>query len=990
MADAIRTRVQTVPVGTDLSTALSNWLVGRYRGDLLGMADVLILLPNNRAVSALTSAFVRSAETGLVLPRMAAIGDLALDEKLGPLLDPLAFDDAPPLPAVDDMQRLLHLAGCVRRHRSDASATEALHLAKQLVQTLDTLDVEEKSLADVDFDHGNADLAAHWSTAYGSLKSLCRESESWLAAKGLMAPAARRNALLYRLSARLKACPPTTPVIAAGITTAAPAIASLLGQIARLPNGLVLLPHVDLQLDDNDWQALGDLAKPTDQTGDTPRAPHRETHPQYHLKLLLHRMGIDRSEVDLFGKMPPKTAQAVQDIFCLPEQTVAWRNLSRARRTMDNVRLLEAEDSAEEARAISVLIRQSVEEEGKRVALVTPDREIASRVAAQLKRWNIEADDSAGRPLAQEPVGTLFLTVSQMLVGQFAPVILLSVLKHPLVRAGEARLAWLDRVRALDLLLRGPQLLAGIDAIARIIADNIAVKRAEPDLALWWSETETIIRPYADASRRSLRAHLDAVTGLADKLTDGTIWKGAAGRRLAEFVEALGDQELELLSDGQVTAWPDLFETMLADIAIRPAYGRHPRVSIFGLLEARLQSADLLICAGLNEGTWPQLPQPDPWLAPHLRRQLDLPGLDRNIGLSAHDLGSALGAPEVVLTRAKRDRSGPSIASRFLLRIQALFGEGLHDEAVALDLARRLDHPVQAVLPHARPEPLPLAAQRKVAISITQMDMLKADPYAFYARNILKLDALKPVDAEPDPAWKGTLVHKIIEDWTKSGQRDPDSLVAFAEAALTDSSVAPALRLLWQPRIIAGLRWVAAKVAANSADGRQIETFESRAEGEIAGIRVHGRIDRIDRQSDGTLVVVDYKTGSPPAKNKVAAGYALQLGLSGALVEAGAVKGLSGKVAGFEYWSLAKQNGDFGYIASPLAKRPKDGEPDTASFAEFAKAEASAAIGRWITGNAPFKAKLKPDYAVYKDYEQLMRLDEWLGSVSWNEADNGN
>ena len=154
MADAIRTRVQTVPVGTDLSTAVSNWLVDRYRGDLLGMADVLILLPNNRAVSALTSAFVRSAETGLVLPRMAAIGDLALDEKLGPLLDPLAFDDAPPLPAVDDMQRLLHLAGCVRRHRSDASATEALHLAKQLVQTLDTLDVEEKSLADVDFDHG--------------------------------------------------------------------------------------------------------------------------------------------------------------------------------------------------------------------------------------------------------------------------------------------------------------------------------------------------------------------------------------------------------------------------------------------------------------------------------------------------------------------------------------------------------------------------------------------------------------------------------------------------------------------------------------------------------------------------------------------------------------------------------------------------------------------------------------------------------------------
>lgn len=990
MVEPVRTHVKTVPVGTDLSTALSNWLVERYRGDMLGMADVLVLLPNNRAISALTSAFIRSAETGLILPRMVAIGDLALDEKLGPLLDPLSFDDDPPLPAVEDMQRLLHLAGCIRRHRKDASATEALHLAKQLVQTLDTLDVEEKSLGHIDFDHGNADLASHWSTAYDRLKALCRESDDWLSVNGLMAPAARRNALLYRLSARLKSQPPVGPVIAAGITTAAPAIASLLGQIARLPNGLVLLPHVDLQMEMADWQALGIFENKSDQVDPIPRSVHRETHPQYHLKLLLHRMGIDRSEVDLFGQMPPRVAQAVQDIFCLPEQTIAWRTLSNPRRMIDHLRLLEAEDSAEEARAIAALIRQSVEIPGKRVALVTPDREIALRVAAQLKRWGIEADDSAGQPLSQEPAGALFLAVSQMLARQFAPVTLLSVLKHPLVRTGDGRLAWLDQVRALDLLLRGPQMLSGLGAIDRIIADKIAEKRAEPDLELWWSDVAAIMQTHVGLGRKNLRAHLDAVTSLADELTGGMVWKGVAGRRLAEFIETVGQQELDILSDGQVAAWPDLLESLLADVAIRPVYGRHPRVSIFGLLEARLQSADLLICAGLNEGSWPQLPQPDPWLAPHLRRQLDLPGLDRNIGLSAHDLGSALGAGEVVLTRAKRDRSGPTIASRFLLRIQALFGDKLAHETEILSFARRLDQPALSQKPHERPAPLPTADQRKVAISITQMDMLKADPYAFYARNILKLEALKPVDADPDPAWKGTLVHKIIEDWTKSGERDPDSLVAFAETALTDSSVAPALRLLWQPRIIAGLRWVATEIAANAADGRSIETFETRAEGEISGIRVHGRIDRIDRQADGDLVVVDYKTGGPPPKAKVAAGYALQLGLSGALVEAQAVKGLSGKVAGFEYWSLAKKNGDFGYVASPLSKKAKDGELDASTFADFARAEAGAAIGRWLIGDAPFKAKLKPDYAVYKDYDQLMRLDEWLGSVSWNEADNGN
>lgn len=252
MAEAIRAKVQTVPVGTDLSGALSDWLVERYRDDLLGLADVTLFLPNNRAVSALTSAFVRSADKGLVLPRMVAIGDLALDEKLGPLLDPFSQDETTPFPAVPDLERLLKLVALIRQERGDASAAEALHLAKQLVQTLNELEVEEKSIHDIELDHDNADLADHWSKAYDSLKLLCRQSESWLAERHLLSPAARRNALLDRLTQRLKSTPPTAPVIAAGITTAAPAIAKLLSQIAGLSKGLVLLPHVDLTMPEAD------------------------------------------------------------------------------------------------------------------------------------------------------------------------------------------------------------------------------------------------------------------------------------------------------------------------------------------------------------------------------------------------------------------------------------------------------------------------------------------------------------------------------------------------------------------------------------------------------------------------------------------------------------------------------------------------------------------------------------------------------------------
>lgn len=996
MAKRARVNIQSVPIGTDVSGALAAHLVERYRDDPLGLADVLLLLPNNRAIGAMTAAFVRSAENGLMLPRMVAVGDLEIDEKLGPIIDPLDIEAETILPSITPVEQLLLYVKLVRRHKSEAGAAEALHLAKQLVQTLSELDIEEKSLKDVEPDHAGADLAAHWSRAYDSLQRLCQDVEAEMAQRGLVSVAQRRNKLLRRLGRRFADDPPPSPVIAAGITTAAPAIAYLLAQVARMPSGLVLLPHVDHEMSDEEWDALGDCDPGTssslpapDQTQAKPVQAHRmqESHPQFHLKLLLHRMGVARDEVEPFVKPQKRLNEQVRDIFCVPDRTVEWQGLSTRRRMIGHVRLIEAEDSAEEARAIATAIRQAVETPGRRVALVTPDREIAARVSAQLRRWGIEADDSAGEPLSREPEGRLFLAISQMLSRDLQPVALFAVLKHPLVATGDGRIAWLEEARALDLALRGPQMQTGAAAIREAITRQIKHKRAEPDLLKWWVEVENMLAEHIASAQRNLRGHIDAVAAVADNLTRGEIWKGIAGRSLSQFIEQYAGEDVSPLDDGDVGGYPDLLSSLLGDISVRRPFGKHPRVAIYGLLEARLQSADFLICAGLNEGTWPQLSKPDPWLAPHLRRRLGLPGLERTIGLSAHDLASALGAPEVLLIRAKRDRSGPTIASRFLLRMQALFGANLETDSMTLALARNIDQPERPAEKHGRPRPAPSAAQRKVAISITQMDMLRSDPFAFYARNILSLDALKSVDAEPDAAWKGTLVHDIIDEWTKSGSRDTNSLVAFAESRLAANSVAPALRLLWKPRIVEGLRWVAAQTEAFAADGRQLLQSEVKAEGEIDGIKVHGRVDRIDRTADGKLVVIDYKTGSPPKKSKVKAGYALQLGLAGALVETGGVKDVSGEVAGYEYWSLAKNKGTIGHVASPFAARPKAGDPDAAVFASFAEDKAREAIGRWINGSESFTAKLKPDYAVYRDYDQLMRLDEWIGRTEWSEAD---
>jgi ATP-dependent helicase/nuclease subunit B len=418
-----------------------------------------------------------------------------------------------------------------------------------------------------------------------------------------------------------------------------------------------------------------------------------------------------------------------------------------------------------------------------------------------------------------------------------------------------------------------------------------------------------------------------------------------------------------------------LLERLASAIAVRPPYGQHPRLFIWGLIEARLQQADLMILAGLNEGSWPQLPAPDPWLAPRLRHELGLPGLERRIGLAAHDLAGGLGGRDVLVTRARRDARAPAIASRFWLRLEAMTG-GLTRSPRRKDWARRIDRPDRH-RPERRPEPSPPAALRPRSISVTEVDRLKADPFAFYARKMLRLASLDSIDADPSAAWRGSAVHKVLEAWMKEDRCDPAALRPRAEALLRDDSAHPLMRALWQPRLLEAIDWIAATMAANRDKGRRPLAAEAKGARTIAGISLYGEADRIDRMADSSLAIVDYKTGVPPSAKAVAEGYSLQLGLLGLIAEQGGFEEIEGVPACFEYWSLARdRSGTLGYVKSPVGGRSG---LDSADFTRLAARHFIAAAEKWLTGDAPFTAKLHPEYAPYAEYDQLMRLDEWYG-----------
>lgn len=972
----IRANLFTAAIGTDFCDATASFILGRAGEDTLVVSESILLLPNNRAIKAMTEAFVRTARPGLLLPRMVAIGDLALDEALGPVLDPLDHLE-PALPAIGNAERLLLLGELVVRFSNEGqvpSAAEALRLARKLAEMIDELEIEEVSIAGFMQAAIDTELAGHWNGAYDRLRLILPEYEKQLEKRQLLGPATRRNILLRRLANRLSAKTIEVPVIAAGITTSAKAVAAVLRAVAVMARGAVILPGVDSGMHIAQWNALGPHQK---QEGDLkPRRSH-ESHPQFHLKLLLDRMGFGRDEVTILHSDQSSSSHVanIPDIFCLPADTANWRNLPAPQKQFPHIAILEASDSAEEARAIAIKVRSALEQKERRIAVVTPDRELAIRVAAQLRRWNVTVDDSAGTPLLQTPPGTLIMALAQGVATRFAPVELLAIAKHPMVHAGDDRLTWLDRVRELDMMLRGPSEGYGLSALAAKIGDD------RPELKNWLHDFCDLLNPLDASGQLSFAEMFDALQAAADLLTERAIWKGAAGRQFAQLWNDFLACNLSGIGNIDRAALPAVMTELFGMAVVRPPYGGHPRIAIYGLLEARMQQADLVICAGLNEGTWPQMAQPDPWLAPAIRRQLGLATLDRNIGLSAHDLLTALGASEVLLTRAKRDRSGPTVASRFILRIKALIGNQLRDDSATVALALQVDRPERRVAYAERPQPMPSLEQRNVKLSITDFDGLKSDPYSFYAKRILRFKALEPVDAEPGFAWRGTLVHEVLERWFHDDNCEPQKLLDRADALLCEEKLNPILRALWQPRIAEGLRWIATETQRlQDEEGRQLLVSEVAGHVELLGVTIRGRADRIDRLSDGGLAIIDYKTGIQPKTRQINAGFALQLGLVGLLAEQGGIKGVSGIATRFEYWSLAKnKEKGFGYIAVPTSSKAGDGKVDPAEFVAFARRQAAEALTKWIIGDAPFGAKLHPEYSNYDDYDQLMRLQEWDG-----------
>ncbi len=988
----------------------------------MALARGTVLLPNNRARTAVHAAFVRALGGGALLPRMVVIGDDDLAEAAGAGLDQLAGTVVPP-PATPPLRRQMLLAEAIARDYRAAGAplapAVALALGRALGGALDQLHFERLTPADLAAALPD-NLAAHWQTALVHLISLADRWPVMLAATGTIDLADRRNRLLDQLAAAWAAAPPPPDagrwVVAAGVNVTAPAVAALLRAVADLPHGLVLLHGLDAAMADDEWDALGPTARPVPGEAEPPRL---EAHPQYHLKLLLDRMGVARAEVQPWPATSPLDGPAARSMlagamFTPAAFTARWAGL-RAELGGKARGLAQAvfPTNAAEAQGIALMLRHCLDTPGQTAALVTPDRDLAGRVAQLMARWGVAVDDSAGQPLAQTPPGVL-LTLMARYAAAPDPVGLVAMLSHPLVRGGAAdpaaRLAWLDRVRALDLLLREP----GIDAapagvaarLARLAADAGARDcAAAAALIPWWAEVaaalDGALGTWASGDAAAPAELLAGAVMLGNWLTgcdgdDGAhppatpaLWRGPAGRMLAATLDELA----AALPDGPARLVPAdmaaLLDGVLAAAAVRPGFGQHPRLFIWGLLEARMQRADVMILAGLNQDGWPGPVAADPWLAPGVRRQLGMPGPGRAQGLAAHDFAAALGAARVVVTRADQQGDEPANPSPLWLRLDALAGPmavAAIDGVPLTVLAAELDLPAAPPPVAQRPALTIAAGHRRPRLSVSAVDLLAHDPYGYCARAILRLAQLPLLGGLSDARWTGQQVHAVLCDWVAGGGA-PAALDPLVDAMAAHPALSGLERAIWVPQMRVALHRAARQIAADRAEGRVPVGWEASGQTDVAGVTITGRADRIDRLADGTLGIVDYKTGNPPAAVATARGQASQLGLLGLIAGAGgfAENRTPGPIAAapashLAYWHLAAAPGadPAAMVKPPYASRG-EALPDAAAVMERCRTLVSDLAGEYLFGDAAFAPGAKVADGGPSDYAQLMRRDEWFG-----------
>ncbi len=960
-------RVFTVPIGADFSQTFVTGLFERAKTIApQEFARTVIYVNTKRAARRIRDLFEQQDAT--LLPQLKVLSDLAKD-----VLAPVNL----PMP-VSTLKRRLVLADLVAalidKEPALAPRSSVFALTDTLAAILDEMQGEGVSFEHLtDITLGNA--SEHWER---SLKFLSIITDYWSAQKQVDTEA-RQRAVIEALTQEWQNTPPDHPIIVAGSTGSRGATALFMQAVANLPQGAVVLPGVDAQTPKEVWDVLN-----------CPQA--NDDHPQSMLARLINRLELDATTLTPWHKAPVfcKARNKLMSLALRPAPvTDQWLEegpdlkplVAEATR---HVGIIAAASPKEEAGAIAVCLRDAAEK-GETAVLISPDRNLTRRVAAHLNRWKIIPDDSAGEPLHLTPAGIFTRLTAGLFNKDLTPADLIAVLKHPLTHKSNDRNNHQRMTRDLELAALGrdtPVIRGGPPSVDFELIGKWADTQPA-DVKAWTNWITQVFKPLSDQAKRPMAAwvdiHLDLMAALSKGVTgeNHALWDGHDGQMAQKVfdnlhIEAVGSSEWSAADYGA------LLYSLLKSEEVRDALEPHPNIAIWGTLEARVQGADLVILGGLNEGIWPKKPNPDPWLNRAMRKQLGLLLPERNIGLSAHDFQQAFAQKNVVISRAIRDGEAPTVASRWVTRLENLLGglgdggtQALTDMAARgnqwINLARSLDRPTGKLVKATRPAPIPPLGAHPKKLSVTRIKTLVRNPYEIYAQSVLRLRPLKAYGLEADALERGIVLHKIIETYNhseqvKSGDYTPEHFLELAADILEQDVPWSSARRLWFGRLQRMAPWFVEAEKSRTTKGTIVAQ-------EVKGARkatefdftLTAQADRLDLDVNGQLIIYDYKSGDPPTA-KVIELFDKQLQLEAAIAETGGFDKLDPvTVSALQYIGL---------------KGPD--KVHTVDVSDDTWADLIQLLQSHFEGDIGYGARLKMEQDRYgSDYDHLSRLGEW-------------
>ena len=1056
-------RIFTIPASQPFLRLLAEALCdGRltpdYRydpADPLSLSKVTILVPTRRAARVLRAEFAtllggRSA----ILPIIKPLGETDEDGDFFEPDLPEMLDFAQP---VSGTVRLLELARLILAWRNKlpeivrsihtdsplvapASPADAVWLARALIELIDAVETEERDWDDLSKLDAR-DFASWWQLTLEFLRIANAFWPERLKELNRSSPSRHRNTALRAEARRLSGRASSDPVIVAGSTGSIPAAADLIAAIAEHPHGVIVVPGLDTSLPEADWGLVAPDPLPGRQID-----PSTRCHPQYGLHHLLSRLRIPRDAVISIGDEDADLADRARILSqamapaAATDNWTAWRQefgTARLAAAFDDVALIEAANEREEATAIAIALRMGLDLPGadggeSTVALITPDRALARRVAAELARFGIVADDSAGTPINATAAGTLVKLLLEAALRPGDPVSVVSLLKHPLCRFGLESTAYRESVQVLEILcLRGGVATVDVAELAPLLAHRIAIDSKDNHAPQWRLNLGPDAAEGAAALAARIAEALEPLTSvLAERRFSGSshvqlplqawaertgraieaacsdekgnlaeLWSSEAGETLARLLSEI------MATDGDIDAsgnqFVDIMDALMAGEAVKPKALRHPRVFIFGTLEARLQRVDTMVVGGLNEGSWPGQTANNPFLSRTMKTEIGLEPPERRIGQQAHDFAMASGTRRLFYSRALRQGGAPTVASRWLQRLLALGGPGFAESLRRRGerfrhFADKLDKGASQ-RPAQRPEPRPSALLQPKSYSFSEVGRLRRDPYSIYARRILRLDPVDPFNRDPGASERGTLYHGIVEHFVREGHAPDDPaaeelLSAIANRLFDAENLPPHIDVVWRLRFgDVGRAFLAWEHRRRPTIRQSLTEVRASLDLPAAGIRLTGLADRIDIKAAGYADVIDYKTGSNPSVSQARSLLDPQLALEAAALRGGAFRGTGALAAENLIYVRLRPGSRFkaetvNNEMSERAKTPKSaGDLATEAIDQLLKL-----VMLLQSGQKGFVSRLIPamqnDYS--GDYDHLARVAEWSTAEASEVADD--